>query len=113
MAQPEKKVKAEIKNQMKEAFPECWGYMPVQTGYGVHGIPDHIYCVPIIITPNMVGREIGVFVAIEAKTEKGKLSSNQESRISEIIKAKGIAGVVYGKSKVKGIISAIKTYLIS
>jgi hypothetical protein len=45
----------------------AWHYMPVQSGLGVGGIPDHIACVPVTITPQMVGRTVGLFFAIEAK----------------------------------------------
>lgn len=39
----------------------------VQNGMGVHGIPDRIACIPIIITPEMVGKRAGLFLGIEAK----------------------------------------------
>lgn len=45
----------------------AWHYMPVQTGRGENGIPDHIGCVPTLITQDMVGQIIGRFVAVEAK----------------------------------------------
>jgi len=99
MPQPEKKVKDAIKKRMQKLFPRIWGYMPVQTGFGQHGIPDHIFCVPMTITPDMVGKELGVFVAIEAKTEVGKLSKYQEIQIRQIGEAAGIAEVVYGKDE--------------
>lgn len=99
MTQPEKKVKDAIKRKMQKLFPRLWGYMPVQTGFGQHGIPDHLFCVPMTVTPDMVGKEIGVFVAIEAKTETGKLSKYQEIQIRQIAEAGGFVDVVYGKDE--------------
>jgi hypothetical protein len=96
MAQPEKKVKDAIKKRMLAQHPGTWSYMPVQTGFGQHGIPDHIFCVPITITEEMVGAELGAFVAIEAKTETGKLSRFQTIQLQAIEAAGGIAEVVYG-----------------
>ena len=45
----------------------AWVYMPVQTAYGQHGIPDFVAGVPITITPEMVGLRVAILVAPEAK----------------------------------------------
>ena len=99
MAQPEKKVKDAIKKAMLAQHPGTWSYMPVQTGFGQHGIPDHIFCVPVMITEEMVGQTLGAFVAIEAKTETGKLSKYQQLQLLSIEAAGGIAEVIYGKGQ--------------
>ena len=98
--QPEKQVKDHIKREMYKQFPDAWNYMPVQTGFGQHGIPDHIFCVPVKITPEMLGSTIGVFVAIEAKTDTGKLSKFQGVQIDRIKRACGIVDVIYGTDQV-------------
>lgn len=85
---PEGKVKADIEAVLhKRGFikagsketawpkqPMGWYYMPVQTGYGVNGIPDFLCCY------------LGTFFAIETKAP-GKLanvSPNQTRRHKEI-----------------------------
>ncbi len=58
------------------------------------GCPDILACVPVEVTPDMVGKKIGVFVAPEVKKKEGLEGSElQELRIEEINNAKGIAGV--------------------
>ena len=93
---PEKKVKQKVKKWLYDTFPSLFEFMPVSNGMGKHGIPDHVCCVPITITEDMVGDVIGVFVGIEAKTSVGKLSRHQERRLEEIANAGGIVEVVYG-----------------
>jgi len=74
-------VKEEIKKILNRT-PDCWWYMPVQTGYGVHGIPDFITCIR------------GSLVAIETKFGRNKLSAWQEKQRDKIMKAKGAYFVV-------------------
>jgi hypothetical protein len=58
-----------VKAWVKEWFDaqNAWHYAPIQNGLGVHGIPDRVGCVPVTITPDMVGQKFGLFVAVEAK----------------------------------------------
>ena len=93
---PEKKVKQKVKAWLYSTFPSLFEFMPVSNGMGKHGIPDHVACVPVTVTEDMVGDVIGVFVGIEAKTSVGKLSKHQERRLEEIANAGGIVEVVYG-----------------
>ena len=60
--------------------------MPVQTGYGKTGVPDHLYCVPVTITPDMVGKTYGMFIAIEAKRFGKKPSPTQYQQIGLLLK---------------------------
>lgn len=64
-------LEADVKKAVKECiaavYPDAWYYMPVQTAYGKHGIPDFICCVPVTITTSMVGCRIGVFAGVETK----------------------------------------------
>ncbi len=70
--------------------------MVVPGGFGKAGIPDHIFCCPVTITPDMVGKTYGMFVAVEAKTETGKATGLQKVRIAEITKAAGLTAIVHG-----------------
>lgn len=60
----------------------AWSFAPVSNGMGVHGVPDRIGCVPIEITPDMVGKTIGVFVGVEAKKpgRRGELNRGASAR---------------------------------
>lgn len=91
MATPE----SPVKRAVKQAFDElgAWSYAPVQNGMGVVGIPDRIGCIPVTITPDMVGRTIGVFAAVECKAP-GKLrtvTANQQRNLDGIRSADGVA----------------------
>ena len=93
---PEGKVKRKIRVWLHKTFPGVFEFVPVSNGMGKHGIPDYVCCVPMEIKQHMVGKFIGVFVGIEAKTEIGVLSKHQERRLEEIANAGGIVEVVYG-----------------
>jgi len=74
-------VKEEVKKILNRT-PDCWWYMPVQTGYGVHGIPDFVACIR------------GSFIAIETKFGRNKLSAWQEKQKDGITKAKGMYFII-------------------
>jgi hypothetical protein len=70
-------VKKEVKKVLESFGKLCWWYMPVQTGYGVKGIPDFMI--------NLNGR----FVAIETKFGGNVLSAHQEIQRNAIVQARG------------------------
>lgn len=74
----------------------AWQFMPVSRGMGVSGIPDHIACVPVTVTPEMVGKTIGIFVAPEAKRPDKKLNASEKQKIqmNRIDEACGVTGVI-------------------
>jgi hypothetical protein len=88
---PEGRVKEAAKRLLKKLG--IWFFMPVQTGRGVGGVPDFVCCVPVVVTQDMVGQTIGVFVAPEAKApgKRGNLSDLQQRQIAAIHKAGGVA----------------------
>lgn len=110
MSTPEGNVKKDIRAWMEENIPSAWGWMPVKAVYGVGGIPDHIYSVPVEITPDMVGQTVGLFVGIEAKaTGKRKTQSpNQKDRERDIRNAGGIYLLVAGCEEVELILSSLR-----
>ena len=77
---PEALVKKRIRTFL-EAKGACFA-MPIGTGYGNSGVPDFLVC------------HNGRFVAIEAKAGKGKTTALQESHLSKIRAAGGVAVVV-------------------
>lgn len=82
---PESKIKAFVKQFMKKEFPEAFYYSPPGGAFGRAGIPDLFYLYK------------GVFIAIEVKSDVGKLSDLQKYRLQQIRDAGGIAATVYGK----------------
>lgn len=57
------------------------------------GSSDLIGWTPVLITPEMVGRELAVFTAIEVKTATGRASKDQINFIRNVREAGGIAGI--------------------
>jgi hypothetical protein len=108
---PEQDVRKKIKASVLEEFPSCWHFAPVQTMRGKHGIPDDLFCIPVEITEEMVGKTYGVFVALEAKADDGLLKPVQAEQIEQIRKAGGIAGVVRGLGMVPKMIESLKRKL--
>ncbi len=65
----------------------------VTFGVGSPGGSDLIGYRRVTVTPEMVGREMPVFAAIEVKTAKGRATKDQLRFIEHIRNAGGIAGV--------------------
>jgi len=70
-------VKKAVKKVLESFGELCWWYMPVQTGYGVKGVPDFVI--------NLNSR----FVAIETKFGGNVLSAHQEIQRNKIVRARG------------------------
>lgn len=67
---------------------------PYTVTYGVfgEGAADWIGLIPVTITPDMVGREVGVFLGIETKrTRGGRVSEKQRNFAEQITALGGIA----------------------
>lgn len=80
---PEGKVKEKVKKVLQEFG--AYFHMPVQNGMGKPSL-DFICC------------HKGRFLAIETKTEKGKLTLRQQATIDEMQKAGAIVLVIRGES---------------
>ena len=87
MPTPEGAVKNWIKKQIQDKYPDCYIYVTHIGQYGKRGVPDLVMCIE------------GLFVCVEVKTIKGKLTALQSLEIRRIEKAKGIAVVIYGRNK--------------
>lgn len=94
-------IKRGVKKILAEEAPEAWYYMPVQSAYGTHGIPDFVACVPVTITREMVGQRLGLFVTVETKAGDNKLSPNQETINREIAEAGGLRHITTGRMGLK------------
>ena len=93
---PEGKVKALVKRRMEVAFPNGYRFMPVQNGMGAPAL-DFYYCIN------------GYFVAIETKAPGKKPTPRQETTMSDITKAGGLAFVVDGLASLDRAIATIAT----
>lgn len=63
--------------------------------YGLcEGSSDRIGITTVIVTPEMVGRELGIFTAWEVKTQTGSADDKQKDFIAAVRRAGGLAGVV-------------------
>ncbi len=86
-----------------------WSYSPVQNGLGVHGIADRLGVIPVTVTPNMVGKRIGLFVAIEAKRPGRRnepmrgMSKHQYIVMTDILTAGGLSIVCDGQEDLDGL----------
>lgn len=60
------------------------------------GSSDIIGWRPVVITPDMVGQTVAIFVAIEAKTGRLRTTADQQRFLDAVEKAGGIAGVARG-----------------
>ena len=107
---PEGRVKKNIKKWMKKVFPTAFFFMPRQSGFGSNGIPDHIYCVPVAITDEMVGLTLGVFIGIEAKTAVGKQSALQAVAETDIKAAMGEYVLVFGSDGIDKALGRLEFY---
>lgn len=58
--------------------------------YGVPGGSDIVSITPVVITPEMVGKTLGVYTATECKSENGKLTEPQERFRDHVLACGGI-----------------------
>ena len=108
MAQLEDKTKKAVIKTIFDLWPDAFHLMVVPGGFGKNGIPDHLACVPVEITAEMVGKTYGMFLAVEAKTPVGSFKKIQAVRISEIIKAKGAGYIIYSPEEGKSLKQKLK-----
>jgi hypothetical protein len=57
------------------------------------GSSDIIGCTPIVVTNKMVGQKVGLFTAIEVKSDAGKATKEQVAFIEMVKNQGGIAGI--------------------
>lgn len=65
----------------------------IRYGVGNPGGSDLIGIKTITVTPDMVGKKIGVFTAIEVKTPSGKVSEQQQRFLSMVGVLGGLSGI--------------------
>ncbi len=93
---PEGKVKAAIKAFLN-TLPNCWWFVPVSNGMGMHGIPDIIVCYK------------GLFIGLETKApgKEKNVTPLQRMQLDKINHAHGYGRVVSSVAEVRQLIAAI------
>jgi len=80
----------------------AYHFAVVQNGMGVHGIHDRLMALPITITPEMVGKKVGLFVSLECKKpgRRGEpdrgMSKHQVLFMEGVKKAGGVSFCIDG-----------------
>jgi len=95
MANKESAVQKWVRDRIALEFGHSAVYLKYPAGqYSSRGVSDLVYCIH------------SLYVAIEVKTETGKLTALQARFSNQVIEAGGLAYVIYGKdeSKLKEII---------
>lgn len=70
---------------------------------GFEGLPDTGGLVPVVVTPDMVGKTVGIYLTIEAKTDGGIVSDAQANFIRVVRSLGGRAGVARSDDDVAAI----------
>jgi mevalonate kinase len=91
----ENEIIADIKDYLK-TVDNCFFWKEHGGQFGQAGIPDIIVCLN------------GRFIALEVKTEKGKITVLQEVTLRKIRKAGGTAEVVRSVADVKAILTKLR-----
>lgn len=77
------------------------GKRKVRAGLQADGSSDLVGWTPLIITEEMIGKKIAVFVVCEVKEGKGRLSKEQLSFLKIVNECGGLGIVAYDQEDVK------------
>ena len=76
----------------------------IKTGL-MNGAADLVGWKPVVITPDMVGQTVAVFLSVEVKKPKGKKPEKAQRQWRTIVRENGgIAGVARSREDLEGII---------
>lgn len=70
-----------------------------------NGSSDLIGWRSVTVTPEMVGQRVALFVAIEVKTERGRVSKDQQNFIDAVNQAGGVGVIARSETEVVSLIS--------
>lgn len=76
----------------------------IRYGLGNPGGSDLIGWTSVEVTPEMVGKRLCVFTAIEVKTATGRSTKEQEAFIAAVQRAGGLAGVVRSEDDAQNVV---------
>lgn len=81
----------------------------IRYGIANPGGSDLIGWTPVEITPEMVGRTVAVFCALEVKTAKGRATKEQEAFVAAVKRAGGIAEIVRSEEEAEKTVALFST----
>lgn len=96
---------AVLMKNVRGLFISLCGTRKVKAGLAVNGSSDLIGWKSIVITPDMVGKRVAVYVAAEIKTATGRVSPEQQIFIDNVRKAGGIAGICRSEEDIRKLLS--------
>lgn len=82
----------------------------IRYGVGNPGGSDLIGWTPTVITPNMIGRTVAVFTAVEVKAPKGRPTDAQINFLAQVLNAGGIAGIARSADEALSLIGLTPTH---
>lgn len=85
------------------------GDILIQNGRPLHaglceGSSDLIGWTERTVTPEMVGKKVAIFTAVEVKTDAGRVTAQQLNFISRVRQAGGIAGIARSPEEARNLI---------
>lgn len=85
------------------------GDILIQNGRPLHaglceGSSDLVGWTERTVTPEMVGKKVAIFTAVEVKTDAGRVSAQQMNFISRVRQAGGIAGIARSPEEARNLI---------
>ena len=89
------KLEASVKKTVRKVLDgwRAYYFAPVQTGLGKRTL-DFLCCVPLRITPDLVGKTIGCFVAIEIKRESINEPTPMQASTMKEMRAAGAVAIL-------------------
>lgn len=81
------------KGDLRGALLQVKMLRQVSAGLQAAGASDLIGFVPVLVTPDMVGKKIAVYCALEVKTDTGTASPEQKKFIDFVVAHGGKAGI--------------------
>ena len=104
MGKKESDITVDIRLQASKAGAVLWknvrglftspnGAHKISAGLQAKGSSDLIGYIPTVITPDMVGQTVAIFLAVEVKTDRGVTSPDQKRFIECVTRDGGKAGV--------------------
>lgn len=73
--------------------------------FGIKGMSDLVGLRSVVVTPDMVGKRIAMYTAIEVKSATGRVSAEQDRFIAMVRGLGGMAGVARGVEEARQIIT--------
>ncbi len=85
------------------------GDILIQNGRPLHaglceGSSDLVGWTERTVTPEMVGKKVAIFTAVEVKTDAGRVTAQQMNFISRVRQAGGIAGIARSPEEARNLI---------